>query len=472
VTAMTNRCCTNSYSQLRDTHVKQSGILAVLVLLTSTLSLNAADTLRVGVFDVDASPPVGSPLAYDPTKGTLIPLSCRGIVIAGVEKPIVLCAVDWIGIGNAGQTVFRESLAAAAGTDASHVAVHALHQHDAPTCDFSTEELLEKYGLNGKWSDAGWNRVVVQRAAAAVKQALADAQPVTHVGLGSGLIEKVASNRRIQGPDGKVIHIRWTATKDPKVAAFPAGTIDPKLKMISFWNGDKAITALTYYATHPQSYYRTGLANPDFPGMARNSRQAATKVPHIHFNGAGGNIGAGKWNDGSKSNRQVLADRVAAGMKLAWQNTKKSPVSASDIAWNFVPVVLPAGKHMVEKDLLKILEDESQTAFVRWFAAKDLIWLRRCQSGDTIDITCLTVKNARVLHMPGELFVEYQLNAAKLRPDLFVAMAAYGDYAPGYIGTKVAYGQGGYEASDRASKVAPEVEGVLMGAVRRLLNVK
>ena len=452
--------------------MNRTKLLVGLAVLFGSVNLATADTLRVGVFDVDASPPVGSPLAYDPTKGVLIPLSCRGIVIAGAEKPIVLCAVDWIGIGNAGQTVFRESLAVAAGTDASHVAVHTLHQHDAPTCDFSTEEMLEKYGLNGKWSDAGWNRVVIQRAAEAVKQALATAQPITHVGLGSGLIEKVASNRRIQGPDGKVIHIRWTATKDPKVAAFPAGIIDPQLKMISFWNGEKAVAALTYYATHPQSYYRTGLANPDFPGMARNSRQEATKVPHIHFNGAGGNIGAGKWNDGSKGNRQVLADRVAAGMKLAWENTKKSPVAAGDVGWNVVPVVLPVGKHVVEKDLLKILEDEKQTTFTRWFAAKDLIWLRRCQSGDTIDISCLTIKNARVLHMPGELFVEYQLNAQKLRPNLFVAMAAYGDYAPGYIGTKVAYGQGGYEASDRASKVSPEVEGVLMDAVRRLLNVE
>jgi len=72
--------------------------------------------------------------------------------------------------------------------------------------------------------------------------------------------------------------------------------------------------------------------------------------------------------------------------------------------------------------------------------------------------------------MPGELFVEYQLAAQKLRPELFVAMAAYGDYSPGYIGTEIAYSQGGYESSERASRVAPEVEGVLMGAVKTLLN--
>lgn len=79
---------------------------------------------------------------------------------------------------------------------------------------------------------------------------------------------------------------------------------------------------------------------------------------------------------------------------------------------------------------------------------------------------------ARVLHLPGELFVEYQLAAKAMRPDLHVMMAAYGEYAPGYIGTAVSYTQGGYEPSARASAVAPEVEAVLHRAMRQLLEVK
>jgi hypothetical protein len=51
-------------------------------------------------------------------------------------------------------------------------------------------------------------------------------------------------------------------------------------------------------------------------------------------------------------------------------------------------------------------------------------------------------------------------------------MAAYGDYAPGYIGTEIGYTQGGYETSPRASKVAPAVEGVLMDAIKSLLGVE
>jgi hypothetical protein len=74
-----------------------------------------------------------------------------------------------------------------------------------------------------------------------------------------------------------------------------------------------------------------------------------------------------------------------------------------------------------------------------------------------------------VVHMPGELFVEYQLAAQEMLPDKTVCMAAYGDYGPGYIGTEISYSQGGYETGI-ASRVAPEVEDVLMSAVRDLLQ--
>ena len=56
------------------------------------------------------------------------------------------------------------------------------------------------------------------------------------------------------------------------------------------------------------------------------------------------------------------------------------------------------------------------------------------------------------------------------RPDLFVAMAAYGDYGPWYIGTAQAYEEGGYETQPRSSNVGPGAEAVLMGAIKKLLK--
>jgi len=430
----------------------------------------AAEPLKVGVFAVDASPLVGNPLAYEPTDGVLHPLSCRGVILVGEGQPIVLCAVDWIAIANDGQVEFRKALAEAAGTVPERVAVHVLHQHDAPRCDFSTDRMLAKRGINRAFYAADFDRDVMARAAAAVRTATARARPITHLGVGQAEVEMVASNRRILGPDGKVKHVRYTACKDPAVRAMPVGTIDPVLRMLSFWNGDQAVAVLTYYATHPQSYYLTGLATPDFPGLARDQRQDATTVPHIHFNGAGGNIGAGKWNDGSHETRQILADRVAAGMAKAWEATVKTPLAAADVSWESIPTALPPAANLDEAQLQADLDDPSKPAKDRANAARSLVWLRRCRAGETIDVSCLHLGRARVLHLPGELFVEYQLAAAKLRPDLFVAMAAYGDGAPGYIGTEIAYSQGGYETGPGASLVAPNVERVLMDAIARLLK--
>lgn len=173
---------------------------------------------------------------------------------------------------------------------------------------------------------------MIARAAVAIRKVVAEAKPAIHLGAGQAEVEKVASNRWIMGSHGKVTHVRYTACKEPEVQAKPIGVIDPMLKMISFWSGDEPIAVWTCYATHPQSYYRTGLATPDFLGIARGQRQEATKVPHVHFSGAGGNIGAGKWDDGFHKKRQVLADRVAEGMSKSWTAMRKTPITSADVS--------------------------------------------------------------------------------------------------------------------------------------------
>lgn len=445
-------------------------LLAVLVLACCAVSVIAAEPVKVGYFDIDASPPIGSPLAYNPTIEVTSPLRCRGIVLLGADQPILLCAVDWIGIANDGHRVFREELARAAGTTSDRVAVHVLHQHDAPRCDFTADQLAKDAGVRETALDTAFARDVLRRAAQAARVAVDAAQPVTHIGLGEGVVEQVASNRRILGPDGKVKAVRYTATKDPALQAAPEGVVDRKLKSISFWNNDRRIVELTYFATHPQSYYRTGKANPDFPGMARDQRQEKTGVPHVHFNGASGNIGAGKYNDGRHELRPILAERVARGMSQAWDSERKFPVSAKDVAWKTVPVALPLGKHLDATALSETLNNKELPDAQRIEAACKLAWVRRCLKGDTVDLGCLSLGTSRILHLPGELFVEYQLAAQELRPDLFVAMAAYGEYGPYYIGTEIAYEQGGYEPGPNASLVSPQVEEVLVDALRKLLD--
>lgn len=428
---------------------------------------NDSGQLKLATFDVDVTPPLGSHLAYDTVKNSWdLGLRAKGIVLTGAGKPIVLCAVDWIGIANESQDAFRQVLADAAGTVPERIAVHTVHQHDAPICDFSAERILREAGLDPLSFEGTFAREVIQRLKKAVQISLENAQEITYIGLGQAQVYQVASNRRILDIDGRVRETRWTACKDPVIRAEPEGLIDPMVSLVSFWNGENPVAVLSYYAVHPQSYYRTGIANPDFPGIARFLRQLAVpEALHIHFNGAGGDLGAGKFNDGAPENRLILAERLADGMKRAWETIRREPIDVHSVGWDFEPVTLPpsedlkkTGTDLKPQDLVSLSNSLTKVA-----------WLQRLSEGKKINISCLTIGEARILHLPGEPFVKFQLEAKAVNPDLFIAVAGYGDYAPGYIGTVDAYAQGGYETGP-ASGVAPEAGSVIMAAIRKLLN--
>ncbi|HVX11757.1 MAG TPA: hypothetical protein VHC22_11295 [Pirellulales bacterium] len=434
---------------------------------------HAAEPLRVATFNVDVTPPLGAPLCDSlcpPASQIVDPLSARGLVLVADEAPIVLCAVDWVGIGNSAHDAWRGAIAKAAGTTADRVAVHCLHQHDAPGCDFEAEQLLAAQNLSGACFHVAFAREAIVRAAAAVRESLGRLETVTHIGTGLGRVIDVASNRRLLGPDGKVRFVRYSSCQDEQVRAEPEGTIDPDCRLVSFWNGDRPLVSVTYYATHPQSFYGAGGVSADFVGMARALREKQSpELVHIHFNGASGNVAAGKYNDGSPEMRPVLAERLAAGMRKAWEDTKRFPIEAAAVRWRTAAVALPPRDALDDAQLSATLGDPQADPRERVRAARDLAWLRRCRAGHKIELSCLQLGPAYLVHMPGELFIEYQLAAEKLRPDALVCMAAYGDYGPGYIGTAIAYSQGGYETS-RVARVGPEVEGVLMGALAELLK--
>ena len=443
---------------------------ALLLLLSATAF---AEPVKVATFDVDATPPLGSAMAYDPVKRLDdLTLRCRGIVITGSGEPIVLCAVDWIGIANEGHDAFRAGLAKAAGTTPDRVAVHALHQHDAPGCDFTAEKLIKELGVQGySRFEGAFQRQVIARAAEGIARALPTAREASHWGWGQAVVKDVASQRRLLGPDGKVKFTRTSSTKDAKMRAEPEGVIDPVVTSLSFWDKAGPIAVLTSYACHPQSYYRLGYPTPDFPGIARFIRsQSWPHTLHVHFNGAGGNVTAGKYNDGAWENRMALANRLADGMKAALDTTVKSPLRAEDIGWSGVPVKLPLSPHLKAEELVARIKATPPKGYISY--ADQLAWVRRTEEGHAIDITCLRVGTSRMLHLPGELFVEYQLAAKAMRPDLHVAVAAYGDYGPGYIGSTCAYDQGGYEVGPTSSNVAPQVEPVLLEAMKLLLEAK
>jgi hypothetical protein len=430
------------------------------------LSLALANRgLRVATFVADVTPPLGSALCYGlvpPAESVTDPLSARGVVLhPGGQRPIVLCAVDWLGIGNTSRDRWRAALAKAAGTTPDRVALHTVHQHDAPGDDAAALALLPA-GI-----PLGPDAFALQ-AMNRVARAVRAAKPVaiTEVTAGAAPVVEVASNRRILGPDGRVAFGRMTACRNSPQCQAPEGVIDPLLRSISFWAGPRRVATLSYYATHPMSYYGKGAVSADFVGHARNQQ---TDTFQVHFTGAAGNIGAGRYNDGSPEMRPVLAQRMATAMAAA--KAAEKPVPFGDIRWLSEPVAMPLreGVGFAEAELEAAIANPSLDPKQRANHARYLAFYRLTKAGRRIDITSLRIGSFSVVHMPGELFVEYQIAAAAERRNELVATAAYGDYGPMYIGTSRSYSEGGYETS-AVSRVAPSVEDVLLAATRKLLS--
>jgi len=447
-------------------------VLTFLFVVLGVTLLHAAGTasLRVATFRSDVTPPLGQAIysSYKPLATVEHPLWAKGIVLDDGQRRYVLCSVDWCELCNSTHTLFRRKMADAAGTDIARVAVQTIHQHTAPMGDADAFRLLTKIDNPPPHLDLEFFDKVTDRLAAAVKESLGRLEPCDSIGTGQAKVDRVASSRRVRAPDGKII-IRWSSCTDPKLRAMPEGYIDPYLKTITFARGDKPLVRLHYYATHPQSFYGDPRASSDFPGMAREKLEEDEKVFQIYFNGCGGDITAGKYNDRSRRARDELTERLLAGMKASIASTRFVP--AGPIQWRTCPLLLTPrsdqGYTMAEYTA-KMKNPKVGASERIYSGAMPVAFLQR--SKQPIELSSLQMGDVHILNLPGESMIEFQLYAQRLMPKKFVAVAAYGDCATGYICTEKAFEEGGYEPTD--SLVVPQSEAVLKAAIRKLLGTE
>ncbi len=444
-----------------------------LLFFFSLLALPAfGESLKLATFRTDVTPPIGAPLCgglVKPVAGVSEPLLALGVVLLGDDKPVVLCAVDWCEIRAGDHVHWREVLAKAAGTTPERVAVHSLHQHNAPIGDTATQRLLAGCPSPPAVLDILWAERALQGVAASIEAAVKNPQPVTHIATGQAAVQQVASNRRIMGTDGKVAKMRLSSTKDAAMRDLPEGLIDPMLKTVSLWNGEKKLAALHYYATHPMSYYGDGMVTYDFVGTARERRTQDDGVPHVYFTGCGGNIAAGKYNDASKEARVRFGENIHAAMVASEEKPQRRPLAKME--WRARPVLLRPNPEFPEERMLKVAENPATAASTRISAALRVGFIRQCAAAVPIQFTSLHLGDeVCLLHLPGESFLEYQLFAQEQRPDGFVATASYGDGAPGYIPLEKSFAEGGYEPTQAFA--APESEKVMRETIAGLLSTK
>ena len=431
-----------------------------------------AAEFSIATFSADVTVPMNHGMMGGLWKSESVadPLFAKGIVLLGGEKPVVFVSVDWCEIRNDAFDRWRDVLSEAAATSRERVLVCTVHQHDAPVADLGAQRILEERGLEGGVCDLEFHEIAVQRVGEALREALHRVQPVTHIGLGQAKVEKVASNRRYLLPDGTPTFNRGSASaKNVLAREASEGTIDPWLKTLSFWAGELPIVAMSGYATHPMSYYRTGAVSADFPGDARAQRQEDTpECLQIYFSGASGNVTAGKYNDGSRANRPVLARRLYAGMRSAWNATTRHPIK--QIAFRNEKLRLEPRRHegFRQADYDRMLQPGTDP-WQQCLAAMGLSWSMRVSGGHELDVPAIDFGVAQLLLLPGEIYVEYQLAAQQMSLDSFVMVAGYGDGATGYIPTEKHWLEKDSNLDDWCW-VHPGAEQSVLDSIRRVLK--
>ena len=266
------------------------------------------NTFRVATFSVDATPPLNFPIHEGSAKRIVERQSARGIVLLGAGDPIVLATVDWVGISGDARDEWHAILADAADTTPDRISLHVVHQHEAPRASFApASELLTRFGIRYSSTEdekgqIEWFHSIMAESGKAVKEAIKHSVEITDIGTANVRVDRVASQRRILGSDGKVSLIRLSNPRQPththarmqrqgalygyrispdyeeEARNQPEGLIDPNLKTLYFFGGQAVVAVLSFYATHPQFTTGTGMITSDFVGVVRRKREAETSV--------------------------------------------------------------------------------------------------------------------------------------------------------------------------------------------------
>ena len=450
--------------------VQRIGWLAASFFLSCAFGWCAgAPALRVASFRCDITPPPGEPLVWaTPLVKVEQPLQAKGVVLENGANRYALCALDWCLLANQSEWSFRKAIAAALGSTPEHVAVQCIHQHAAPYADEGAHRLLDSLTPPVSHLSSNFMDSVRAHLAAAVGDAVKRLEPFDQIGIGQAKAERVASERRLHGENGRIITRYSSGAKDPKMAVAPEGDIDPFLKTVTFARGGKALVRMHYYATHPQTFCCDGRASSDFVGLAREAVEREEGVPQIYFTGCSGNVTAGKYSDGSPKAMTNLAERLKTAIEAAIKDTRLFP--PGEVVWRNYSLRLPprADRDAVAAQSRAWMADPKQPDSHRiYMGAMRLSFFERLDR--PLVLSSLQIGKVHILHLPGEPMLDYQFYAQGLKREEFVAVAGYGDCGTAYICTDNAIAEGGYEPE--ATNVGKGTELLLKQAIQSLLGL-
>ncbi len=414
--------------------------------------------LKAGVAKVDITPPPGLPMygyfdRMQLSTGTLDPLYARILVIEVEGKRMALVTLN-LGrtFGPASLARLRDQIAKESGI--SFLLITASHTHSGPN-------ILDEYPSSHTpaWETADLNKIAKGVAEARGREVEAQ------LGTGFGRVN-IGYNRRRVNPDGTVTMVWENPDK------LPTSPLDPTVAVLRVDSTDgKPLAILVNYACHPVVFGPDNLEySADYVGvMARTVEQSvgdATGGRPLCFFLQGGDGDINPYYADTHRANDAVKKRDWTGEQLGTEAARVANKIQTEAAAD------PS---------LQYAED-SLTFPVRWDAKKfrqgmlatygprmyedhaELLNNDNPRRELTLVMTTLLLnKKIAFMSMPGEPFVDFQVNwrdRCPVRRTFFVGYAnGYYDYLP----TVKAASEGGYGAADSDTYIA-------VGTGERMVN--
>jgi hypothetical protein len=372
-------------------------------------------------------------------------LFARAVAVRSAGRTVCLVALDLIGDAIGLTARVRERIAETAGIPGERVMVVSTHTHASP----------ETIGLTDHAVAAGWMDSVSDRAAEAVKQAVANLAPCRLV-FGEGNLPAVAVNRAARDNRRGMDRLDEAGRRRYSV-------LDEKVRVAAFCREDGSIVGTIFsFACHPVCVQSQGFISADWPGAAL--RRLEARHPSIFVNGACGDADpvrmrgyeAVEWTGEQVA---LKVSEVLADLRTA------KPVSDPPVRWARRDLTLarrdvgPVPElEREERDLQKAAADEEPNGPLheRLFDVREELALARKPERLRGEIQCFAVGPLVLVGIPGEPVACLGEDIRRSLPERNVWVIGYANGYLGYVVSRELFEVGGYEAwPGRWSPLAP-----------------
>jgi len=422
-----------------------------------------ADHFIAGAAKTNITPPVGVPMGgygarVDGAKGVHDPLWAKAVVLRNADTAVVLVSCDLLGLTADVLTPVREEIAQQLNIPAGHVMIVCTHTHSGP----DTLRLFPKH------PSPDYFALLRKEIVRAVEMAQANLRPAL-VGWGRGDVQGISINRR----------------------KFEEGPLDTEVGVLRVEDERRRPIALVVnFACHPVTLGGQNLLlSADFPGYAMDLLEHADPGCLALFtNGAFGNVNTGHRADLNVGDRGLRTfDRAKVlGHMLAGEVLKvhngidcqpDAPLAAKTRALDLPTRALPDADldelRAAVAEATEVIESPTASQADKVKAQSSslydygLLCLKESLPAEIhTEVTALRVGDGVLAGVPAEYFIEYQiaLKQDPLRPFTFLT-ALVNDWI-GYVSTREAFDEGGYETRTAPwSKLAPACGDIIYEAL-------